>query len=87
MNFLKQFWRTFNGHVLVVAFLIGLFAVVMVGIQQALSRAESSVKGSLSLVVFLQNNVTDAEAASLNRLADQAADSLEDALAILERGR
>jgi hypothetical protein len=65
MEIIKLFWRAYNGHVLMVAFLIGLFSTVMIGLQQALANAEASVKGSLPVIVFLQNNVTDAEAVTL----------------------
>jgi cell division protein FtsX len=65
MNTSNVIWRAYNGHVLIIAFLVGLFGAVMIGIQQGLANAESSVKSSLVVAAFLQNNVTDADAASL----------------------
>jgi hypothetical protein len=65
MNFLKLLWRTYSAHVLMVAFLVGLFGAVLIGVQQSLASAESSLDASLSAVVFLQSTISDAEAGSL----------------------
>jgi hypothetical protein len=61
----NYFSRLLDGHVLIVAFMVGLFAAVMTGLQQTLASAEASVKSSLSVLVFLQNPVSDADAAQL----------------------
>ena len=65
MEFIKLFRLATIGHALIVAFMMGLFAMVMIGLQQVLVNAEASVQGSLSAAVFLQNNITDADAAAL----------------------
>jgi cell division protein FtsX len=62
MNFLKRFWRAYNSHVLIVAFLIGLFGALLVGLQQTLASAEESVKSALMVVVFLQNGLSAQDA-------------------------
>jgi hypothetical protein len=65
MNIKRVIWRAYNGHVLIVAFLIGLFAMVLIAVQQSLLQAESSVKEALSVVVFLQNDLAGADAETL----------------------
>jgi cell division protein FtsX len=61
MDNLKIFWRAINGHVLIVAFLIGLFSAVLIAVQQNLSKAEASLRSSLGVVVFLQKDLPDAQ--------------------------
>ena len=58
-------WRPGHLHVLITSFVIGLFASVLIGLQQALAKAEASVKNSLSAVVFLQDAVPDRALAAL----------------------
>src|SRR3954468_23804142 len=60
MEKLKVFLRAVNAHVLIVAFLIGLFAAVLIGVQQNLAQAEASLRSSLAVVVFFQNDLSDA---------------------------
>jgi len=60
-----MFWRAYNGHVLIITFLIGLFAMVLIAVQQNLSKAETSVKTALGVVAFLQPNTSDADAQKL----------------------
>ena len=69
--------RAFNGHVLIVTFVMGLFATVMIGLQQSLANAESQVKNSLAVLVFLQTTVPDAEASQMaQRIKTQDPDIL-----------
>lgn len=67
MDITEYLWRPYNGHVLIIAFLIGLFGMVLIGVQQSLSRAEASVKDSLAVVAFLQSSVSDKDAAALTQ--------------------
>src|SRR5438874_8387345 len=61
MEINSYFKQAVNGHVLMVAFLVGLFATVLIGLQQTLMNAEEQVKNSLAVLVFLQTNVSDTE--------------------------
>lgn len=65
MNFFKDIGKAYNGHVLITAFVVGLFTMVMIGLQQTLATAENSIKSSLVAVAFLQSNITDADAEAL----------------------
>jgi cell division protein FtsX len=65
MQIKKILWQAYNGHVLIIAFMIGLFAMVLIGLQQSLGRAEASVKEALSVVVFLQNDLSETDAETL----------------------
>ena len=37
MDYRKYLLRAYNGHVLMIAFLVGLFAMVMIAVQQNLA--------------------------------------------------
>jgi hypothetical protein len=49
-----------------IAFVIGLFAVVLVGLQQILGKAELSIKNSLAVVAFMQEDLSDTDASALS---------------------
>jgi cell division protein FtsX len=61
MEKMKVFLRAVNAHVLIVAFLIGLFTAVLIGVQQNLARAEVALKPSLAVVAFLQKDLANAD--------------------------
>src|SRR4051812_12620961 len=67
-------WGSY-GHILMVAFLIGLFGAVMTCTQGALQSAENSLGSSLLVVAFLQNSLSEANApAFIDSLKAQDAD-------------
>src|SRR5438477_42047 len=65
MEIRNAFKQALNGHVLIVTFVVGLFATVIIGLHQSLSNAEAQVKNSLAVLVFLQTNQSDDEASQL----------------------
>ena len=62
MQIRKRFLNAANAHVLMVSFLLGGVGALLIGLQQSLATAESSIRPALKVAVFIQDNVPDADA-------------------------
>jgi hypothetical protein len=58
----RSLWRSFDSNVLLAAFFVGLFAALLLGIQQSLMQAELTLKPSLFVMVYLQSTLPDGAA-------------------------
>ncbi len=55
----KQLFQASTAHVLVVSFLLAGMGIILIGLQDSLKKAESSLRQSLKVVVFIQSNISD----------------------------
>ncbi len=62
MEIRKRLLNATNAHVLMVSFLLGGVGALLIGLQQSLKTAEASIRPALKVVVFIQDNVPDADA-------------------------
>ena len=51
-----------NAHVLMVSFLLGGVGALLIGLDQSLKTAEESIRSTLKVAIFVQSNVSDADA-------------------------
>src|SRR5690349_18155925 len=62
MEIRKRLIKPANAYVLMVSFLLGGVGALLIGLQQSLQTAEASILPALKVAIFIQPDVTDADA-------------------------